>query len=346
MQLPTSQHSFVLHKQETTGNMIIDSHAHFVPPRLLDAIRDMNSQFPSIELIKGGENSFGFSFAGHKSTRPVSKLLSDTDGRLDWMNTNGIDMQVIGGWLDMFGYEIPADEGQRWSKLINHHLKEFCAENPRFLPLASLPMQDGKAAAKVLDFAHSRGFRGAMIGTQPKGKGGTLDDPDLQPFWESANRNGSILFIHPMFDSGDERMNDYGMNNAIGRITDTLIAISRVIYSGHVATYHNAKIIIGIGGAALPFVIGRMMRNYELHKDRLADPSEALSLLYYDTLVHDAPALELLIRTVGVNRIMLGSDMPFPIGDPTPRNILDQIGLTIADRAKVETDVAKKLFGL
>ena len=67
--------------------MIIDSHAHFVPPRLLDAIRDMNSQFPSIELIKGGENSFGFSFAGQKSTRPVSKLLSDTDGRLDWMNT-------------------------------------------------------------------------------------------------------------------------------------------------------------------------------------------------------------------------------------------------------------------
>ena len=326
--------------------MIIDSHAHFVPPRLLDAIRDMDSQFPAIELIKSDDDSFGFSFAGQKPTRPISKMLSDTSGRLDWMNTNGIDLQVIGGWLDMFGYEIPADEGQRWSNLINHHLKEFCAENPRFLPLASLPMQDGKAAAKVLDFAHSSGFRGAMIGTQPKGKSGTLDDPDLQPFWESAHRNGSILFIHPMFDSGDERVNDYGMNNAIGRITDTLIAISRVIYSGHVATYHNAKIIIGIGGAALPFVIGRMMRNYELHKDRLADPSEALSLLYYDTLVHDAPALELLIRTVGVNRIMLGSDMPFPIGDPTPRNILDQIGLTIADRAKVETDVAKKLFGL
>ena len=326
--------------------MIIDSHAHFVPPRLLDAIRDMDSHFPAIELVKSDDDSFGFSFAGQKPTRPISKMLSDTSGRLDWMNTNGIDLQVIGGWLDMFGYEIPADEGQRWSNLINHHLKEFCAENPRFLPLASLPMQDGKAAAKVLDFAHSSGFRGAMIGTQPKGKGGTLDDPDLQPFWESAHRNGSILFIHPMFDSGDERVNDYGMNNAIGRITDTLIAISRVIYSGHVATYHNAKIIIGIGGAALPFVIGRMMRNYELHKDRLADPSEALSLLYYDTLVHDAPALELLIRTVGVNRIMLGSDMPFPIGDPTPRNILDQIGLTIADRAKVETDVAKKLFGL
>ena len=326
--------------------MIIDSHAHFVPPRLLDAIRDMNSQFPSIDLIKGEDNSFGFSFAGHKSTRPVSKLLSDTDGRLDWMNTNGIDMQVIGGWLDMFGYEIPADEGQRWSKLINHHLKEFCTENPRFLPLASLPMQDGKAAAKVLDFAHSSGFKGAMIGTQPKGKGGTLDDPDLQPFWETAHRHGSILFIHPVFDSGDERVNDFGMNNAIGRITDTLIAISRIIYSGHVETYHNAKIVIGIGGSALPFVIGRMMRNYELHKDQLADPSKALSLLYYDTLVHDPSALALLIKKVGVSRIMLGSDMPFPIGDPMPRDILDHVQLTTTERSMLETHVAKALFDL
>ena len=80
--------------------------------------------FPSIELIKGEDNSFGFPLPA--MSRPVSKLLSDTDGRLDWMNTNGIDMQVIGGWLDMFGYEIPADEGQRWSQLINHHLKNLC----------------------------------------------------------------------------------------------------------------------------------------------------------------------------------------------------------------------------
>ena len=207
-------------------------------------------------------------------------------------------------------------------------------------------MQNGKAAAKVLDSAHSSGFKGAMIGTQPKGKGGTLDDPDLQPFWESAHRNGSILFIHPVFDSGDERVNDFGMNNAVGRITDTLIAISRIIYSGHVETYHNAKIVIGIGGSALPFVIGRMMRNYELHKDQLADPSKALSLLYYDTLVHDPSALALLIKKVGVNRIMLGSDMPFPIGDPMPRNILDHVQLTTTERSMLETNVAKALFDL
>jgi aminocarboxymuconate-semialdehyde decarboxylase len=326
--------------------MIIDSHAHFIPPRLLDAVRDQAADFPALELVPGGENSFGFSFAGNKPTRPASKMLSDTKGRTDWMDSHSIDLQVIGGWLDMFGYEMPADQGRRWCELINVHLRDFCAENPRFLPLASLPMQDGAAAGEVLDAAHGDGFKGAMIGTQPKGKGGVLDDPDLTPFWESAHRNGSVLFIHPVFDSGDDRVNDFGMNNAIGRITDTLIAISRIIYSGHIETYHNAKIVIGIGGSALPYVVGRMMRNYSLHKDSLADPSKALSMLYYDTLLHDPAALEFLIGTVGVERIMLGSDMPFPIGDPAPRAILDGLKLASGDRAMMESGVARSLFGI
>jgi len=324
--------------------MIIDSHAHFIPPSLLAAIEDRASEFASLSLAHDDTGSFGFSFAGGKPTRPASKMLSDTKGRIDWMDANKIDLQVIGGWLDMFGYEMPVDDGQRWSRMINDHLRQFCAENDRFMPLASLPMQDGGAAAMVLDEAHQQGFKGAMIGTQPKGKGGVLDDPTLTPFWESAHRNKSILFIHPVFDSGDDRVNDYGMNNAIGRITDTLIAISRIIYSGHVETYHDAKIVIGIGGSALPYVLGRMMRNYNLHKDTLANPSKALSMLYYDTLLHDPAALEFLLSAVGSDRIMLGSDMPFPIGDPSPLAVLD--GLDTAVRTKLISGVAGQLFGL
>jgi len=324
--------------------MIIDSHAHFIPPSLLAAIEDRASEFASLSLAHDDTGSFGFSFAGGKPTRPASKMLSDTKGRIDWMDANKIDLQVIGGWLDMFGYEMPVDDGQRWSRMINDHLRQFCAENDRFMPLASLPMQDGGAAAMVLDEAHQQGFKGAMIGTQPKGKGGVLDDPTLTPFWESAHRNKSILFIHPVFDSGDDRVNDYGMNNAIGRITDTLIAISRIIYSGHVETYHDAKIVIGIGGSALPYVLGRMMRNYNLHKDTLANPSKALSMLYYDTLLHDPAALEFLLSAVGSDRIMLGSDMPFPIGDPSPLAVLD--GLDTAVRTELVSGVAGQLFGL
>jgi len=183
--------------------MIVDCHAHLVPASLLDAIRAAHANFPSVKLIEEG-GSLGFAFAGNKPTRPVSKPLSDIAARLQWLDTNGIERQVVGGWLDMFGYEIPAEEGLRWSRLINKHLSRIAKEQPRFIPLATVPLQDGARAAEVLKEAHDQGFKGAMIGTQPKGRGGVLDDPSLLPFWEAANGLGSIVFIHPVFESGDD----------------------------------------------------------------------------------------------------------------------------------------------
>ena len=326
--------------------MIIDAHAHFIPPSLLESIQDTLPSFPSVRLVHDNEGGFGFSFSGGNATRSVNKKLSDVKGRIQWMDSNSIDLQIIGGWLDMFGYEMPVDEGVRWSNMINQHLGEFCARNARFLPLVSLPMQDGKAAALVLNNAHKNNFKGAMIGTQPKGKGGVLDDPGLTPFWEAAHKNRSVLFIHPVYDSGDDRVNDFGMNNAIGRITDTLISISRIIYSGHIEKYHRAKIIVGIGGATLPYVIGRMRRNYDLNRETLFDPSKALRMLYFDTLLHDSSVLDFLIKAVGLERVMLGSDMPFPIGDLTPREILEDLSLSSVARNAIESGVARDVFGI
>src|SRR6185312_2810246 len=120
--------------------MIIDCHAHFVPPTLLDAIRAQAANFPSIRVIEQ-DGSLGFSFAGGKLTRPVSKGLSDLAGRLRWMDEQKIDRQINGGWLDMFGYEVPAEEGARWSRLINSHLADTSKREPRLVSLATVPLQ-------------------------------------------------------------------------------------------------------------------------------------------------------------------------------------------------------------
>lgn len=325
--------------------MIIDCHAHLVPPALLDAIRADRASFPSVKLIEEGA-SLGFAFAGNKPTRPVSKPLSDIAARLKWLDDNKIERQVVGGWLDMFAYEIPAEEGLRWSRLINTHLARIAKEQPRFIPLATVPLQDGARAAEVLREAHAQGFKGAMIGTQPKGRGGVLDDPSLSPFWQAANDLGSIIFIHPVFESGDNRVHDYGMANAVGRITDTLIAMSRLIYAGHVTRFANAKIIAGIGGAALPYVVGRLRRNYSLDKDKLGDPDAALAAMYYDTIVQDSRALRFLADVVGAERIMMGSDMPFPIGDLAPLKIVQDTSFSDAERASINGGLVQKLFGL
>jgi aminocarboxymuconate-semialdehyde decarboxylase len=325
--------------------MIIDCHAHLVPVELLEALREQATNFPSVRMIEQ-DSSLGFSFAGRKPTRPVSKALSDVTARLTWMDAQKIDRQVVGGWLDMFAYEIPAEEGLRWSRLINKHLAEAAKREPRFVPLATVPLQDGARAAEALHEAHAAGFKGAMIGTQPKGRGGVLDDPTLATFWEAANVLGSVIFIHPVFESGDDRVHDYGMANAVGRITDTLIAVSRLIYGGHIARYSNAKIVVGIGGAALPYVIGRLRRNYELDKANLGDPDLALGSLYYDTVVQDARTLRYLVDVVGSGRIMVGSDMPFPIGDPTPLAIVEATPLSGAERAALHHETAQRLLDL
>jgi aminocarboxymuconate-semialdehyde decarboxylase len=323
--------------------MIIDCHAHICPPSLAEAIRAEAASFPSLKLIDDPSGGFGLSFAGGKPTRPVAKPLSDVAGRVKWMDDQGIDRQVAGGWLDMFGYELPADEGLRWARLINHHLVDLSRQQDRFVPLATVPLQDGAAAATVLREAHAAGMPGAMIGTQPKGVGGVLDDPSLEPFWQAAHELGSALFIHPVFESGDNRVHDYGMANAVGRITDTLIAVSRIIYSGHVLKYANAKIVVGIGGAALPYVLGRLRRNASLDKS-LGDPEASLAALYYDTIVQDAATLRFLADKVGAERIMMGSDMPFPIGDLTPMNVVRDAGFSASEAARMNGGLAASLF--
>jgi aminocarboxymuconate-semialdehyde decarboxylase len=324
--------------------MIIDCHAHYVPPALLEEIRGGAAAFPSVKLVGTVAGDFGFSFAGGKPTRPVAKPLRDLAARLAWMDANGIDKQVVGGWLDMFGYEIPAAEGAAWSRLANAHLRRAAAAEPRLVPLATVPLQDGVAAAEVLEEAMAAGFPGAMIGTQPKGVGGVLDDPTLEPFRRAADRTGAVVFIHPVFESGDSRVHDYGMANAVGRITDTLIAVARLLCAGHPLRYANAKIVVGIGGAALPFILGRMQRNQSLDNS-LADPEAGLRAMWYDTLVHDPRTLRFVADVVGADRLMLGSDAPFPIGDPTPAHIIAAAGFTPDEQEAMRCGTAAALFG-
>jgi aminocarboxymuconate-semialdehyde decarboxylase len=325
--------------------MIIDSHAHLVPPSLLEDIRANATKFPSVDLIEADGGSLAFSFAGKNPTRPVKGLLRDIPARKAWLAERGIAKQVCGGWLDMFGNDLPAQEGEAWSRMTNEHLAQASKDHPELVTLATVPLQDGKRAAQVLRDAAAMGFKGTMIGTQPKGAGGVLDDPDLIPFWEAADDLGMSVAIHPVFESGDARVKDYGMSNAVGRVTDTLIAVSRLIYAGHVTRYKDAKIIAGIGGSALPYVVGRLRRNASLDSS-LGDPDEALAALYYDSILQDARALQFLAQIVGTDRIMMGSDAPFPIGDPDPMQIVQDAGFDEAATASINGGLMARLLGM
>jgi aminocarboxymuconate-semialdehyde decarboxylase len=321
--------------------MIVDVHAHFVPWSLLERLK--RERFPSIERLEH-DKQIRLAFAGQAPTRPIAPRLGDAQHRVEWMKAQGIDTQVIGGWTDMVGYEIPAEEGAAWSRLLNEYQLSMTAKDSPFVPLATVPLQDGKLAAAVLAEALDAGFVGAMIGTQPKGIGGTLDDPALDPFWSVASERGAAIYIHPMYVCGDDRLGDYDLINAVGRLTDTTIAVTRLLYSGHARKYPGAKIVLSHAGGCLPYVLGRLKRNFAMAPDKLADPDDGFRRMYYDTVMFDPDALEFLVRKTGAARVMLGSDQPFPIGDPQPLAVVRNAALSDADKRAILGDTAVQVF--
>ena len=184
--------------------MIIDTHAHFTAQTMLDTLKSKTHLFPNVELLSKGDNVC-LAFCNNAATRPLSPKLRDIDMRLKWMEEQSLDAQIMGGWLDSFGYELPAEEGETWSRFMNDCQIASTQANDCLHPLATVPLQDGKRAAKVLEEAMNSGFKGVMIGTQPKGRWGTLDDPGLDPFWEIAADIKATVYIHPMFGCGDVR---------------------------------------------------------------------------------------------------------------------------------------------
>lgn len=324
--------------------MIVDAHAHLVPPDLLTAIRKDAAKFPNVRQIEDA-GSLAVAFSGGKPTRPVSKPLSDMPSRLAWMAKQGIDKQVVGGWVDLFGYELPGPEAETWATLTNEALMAAAKAEPRFVPLATVPLGDGARAASVLKAARKAGFAGAMIGTLPRGVGSALDAADLDAFWQAADDTAAFIHIHPSFDAGDVRVNDFGLANGLGRITDAVIAVARLISAGHVAKYKNAKIFAPMGAAALPFVLGRLKRNHAITPG-IGDPVAGLAAIYTDTILHDVRVLKFVIEMIGTERLMMGSDMPFPIGDLEPLKIVTDAGLSAAQTASINGGLAARLFNI
>jgi aminocarboxymuconate-semialdehyde decarboxylase len=322
--------------------MIIDVHGHLVPPDLVAQIRKDHGRLPSLRLVEQGE-SVALTFAGGKPSRPIMKGLSDVAGRVTWMGREGIDRQVNGSWPDWFGYELPGAEGEAWCRMFNEAQLAAAKAEPRFVPLAVVPMQDGARAAAVLKSAVAAGFPGAMISTLPRGIGSVLDAADLDPFWAAADETGAVIHIHPSYDAGDSRVNDYGLANGVGRISDAIVAVARLLCSGHVTRYRNARIFAPMGAAGLPFLLGRLTRNAKITLG-VADPAAGLALLYTDSILHDPRVLRFVVEMIGADRVMMGSDTPFPIGDEEPTKIVLAAGLKPDQVASITGGLAQKLF--
>jgi aminocarboxymuconate-semialdehyde decarboxylase len=323
--------------------MIIDTHAHVVPGSLIETLRAEKRIFPSVRLLTEGSTA-RMAFAGEAPTRPIAPLLSELEDRKEWLARRKITHQVVGGWTDVYGYELPGEEGADWARFLNEHLRKDAEALAALTPLATVPLQNGALAARVLEEALDAGFNGAMIGTQPKGVGGNLDDADLDPFWEVASARRATIFLHPMYICGDDRLAEYDLLNAVGRLTDTTIAMARLCFSGHLARFPGVSLVVSHGGGALPYALGRLRRNSAIHSDGYADPLDGFRRLYFDTVLFEPQALRFLCDVAGSDKVVLGSDYPFPIGDPEPARVVDETPLTASERRAILGETAARIF--
>ena len=322
--------------------MIIDTHAHVVPQSLIDALRSERRLFPSVRLDAAGAAP-RLAFAGGAPGRPIQPRLSDLAARRDWLKRARVDHQLVGGWTDVYGYELSGAEGADWARFYNEHMQRDAAALSALSALATVPLQDGPLAATVLGEALDAGFRGAMIATQPKSTGGNLDDPDLDPFWEVASARRATIFVHPHYLCGDERLAGYDLVNAVGRLSDSTLAVARLLFSGHLTRFPGMNLILSHGGGALPYALGRLKRNHAIHPE-YADPEEGFGRLHFDTVLFEPRALRFLCDVAGADKVVLGSDYPFGIGDPDPAAIVDRTPLTAAEREAILGGNAARIF--
>lgn len=324
-------------------DIVIDIHAHFTPKLLLERLDAQVEQTTGVRLSRNAKG-VALQFPGDSASRSITPRLSDLGERRAWMDVNSIDHQLVGGWLEIFGYELPAPEGLAWSRFMNRCMLDALRGEPRFTPLATVPLQEGRLAADMLSEALDQGFGGVMIGTLPKGVDGNLDDPSLDPFWDTASRLEAAVFLHPMTFCGEPRLDDYGLTNALGRLEDTSIAVSRLLFSGHLLRFPGLKLVLSHGGGTLPYALGRLARSYGNAQGKVADPQKGFSTLYFDSCVFDAEALEYLVRKAGPERVMLGSDAPFPMGDPKPCRVVEAAKLAPEQKKDMLGGTARKVF--
>jgi aminocarboxymuconate-semialdehyde decarboxylase len=295
----------------------IDLHCHFIPPALLDRI-EADGSAHNVSLTSDGR----VSFAGRAATQQLPAGMLDLDDRQAWMDAQGMDVQILSAWMDFSAYVLDPEDGVWLARALNDLTAEAVATRDRFRAMAAVPMQAPALAAQELRRAITdHGMVAVEIATSVVDS--ELDDPALSVFWSAAEDLDALVLVHPYASIGSERLKRYFFNNIVGNPAEETVAAAHLIFGGVLERHPRLKVCLTHGGGFLPYQIGRQDRGFsalpKLTAQHLAaPPSSLLRRFYYDTVVHGAAALSFLVDRVGSDRVVLGSDYPFPMGDPEP----------------------------
>ena len=283
--------------------------------------------------------------------REISDNCWSPERRIEDCEVSGVSLQVLSTVPIMFSYWAKPADALDLSKMLNDHISEVVDQYPdRFLGLGTLPMQAPDLAAKELERCKSLGLAGVEIGTHVNDW--NLNAPEVFTVFQAAADMDQAVFVHPWDMMGQERMPQYWLPWLVGMPAEASLAIGSMIFGGVFERLPDLRVCFAHGGGAFPMTVGRFARGFEARPDLCAvdndvDPRSYLGKFSVDSLVHDAGALKYLLNVMGENRVVFGSDYPFPLGEDSPGRLLDSMpDLSDTVRRKISHDNAVEFLGL
>lgn len=331
-----------------TLHRAIDVHHHYVPTQVIDEVRRHGEALGvAVSEVRG---SYALSFAGSKPHR-LQPPIFDVGGHIEAMDQGRVQIATLEANTNSLGYRLSGEQGEAWSKLYNQCVSDLVKRRPdRFKGTATVPMQDPARAANVLeDAVRELDFRAAFIGTNVNGRYYNTKDFDM--FWAKAQELDVLVVIHPENIAGAERMTEFGLNAVCGNPADSTLCLGYMLYSGVFDRFPDLKICALHGGGFLPYHLGRFDKEFETGKgvrpaQAVKPPSGYLKNLYFDTLVYDVDTLEYLKAKVGADRLMLGTDYPYTLGDWLGAEKIQALQCPQAEKEAILEGNARRLLKL
>ncbi|MCX8081390.1 MAG: amidohydrolase [Bacteroidia bacterium] len=304
--------------------VMIDVHTHIIPKH----IPDFSKKFGYGEFIQLHHHEPGkaWMMQGNKKFREILANCWDPEIRLMEMKEHGISSQVICTIPVMFSYWAKPEHTLELSKFLNDHIAEIVHQyHGSFIGLGTVPMQDVPLAVKEMERCKKNGLKGLQIGTNVNQV--NLNEPVFYDFYEACQEQDMALLVHPWQMMGQEHMQKYWLPWLVGMPAEITRAICSMIFGGIFDRFPKLRVCFAHGGGSFVPTLGRIEHGWECRPDLVAvdnpnNPASYLGKFWVDSHVCDSEILNYLVGKLGADKIMQGSDYPFPLGEAVPGELV------------------------
>jgi aminocarboxymuconate-semialdehyde decarboxylase len=328
--------------------VIVDAHAHVIVPEICRDAAPGESWRPRVYRDENGSQVVEL------DGRPIRSAIGefvDVEAILSAQDAAGVDRIVLSPWVPLLWYDADPAEALRRGRIQNEALAGLVRSHPeRIAALGTVPLQDPALAVRELERLMEEGVLGG-IEVAASVRGAYLGDERFELFWEAVERTGALVFVHPTTRGFDaEAFREFYLWNTVGNPLETTVTAAHMVMAGVMERYPRLRVLLAHGGGAVLALRGRLRHAHGFQpqaRSRLSEsPEESLRRFHYDTLTHDHDLLRALVEFAGAERILLGSDYPFDMGDERAADSVRAAGLGADAEEAILAGNAARLLGV